>query len=157
MTTTASTGAGGGAEGSGPDTHFLDFELHKVMYDEAESIVREAYRELLKDAVKQRLASRWGARITALAQLAADEAMADTDANFEIQAKIEARNAARQTLEDRIQAIIRDVDSEADAGGGPAKKVRRSKEVMSHARASGSIARPTVAALPRAAALVDPA
>jgi hypothetical protein len=67
----------------GPDTRFLDFELHKVMYDEAESIVREAYRELLKDAIKQRLQARWGARITALGQLAADEAMADADANFE--------------------------------------------------------------------------
>src|SRR5688572_18504251 len=59
--------------GGGPDTGFLDFELHKVMYDEAESIVREAYRELLKDAVKQHLSKTWGARITALAQLAADE------------------------------------------------------------------------------------
>jgi hypothetical protein len=92
----------------GPDTRFLDFELHKVMYDEAESIVREAYRELLKDAIKQRLQARWGARITALGQLAADEAMADADANFEIQARIEARNSARKSLEDRIQAIIRD-------------------------------------------------
>jgi hypothetical protein len=90
----------------GPDTRFLDFELHKVMFSEAESIVREAYRELLKDAVKQRLQMRWGARIKALAELAADEAMNDADANFEIQAKIEARNAARRSIEDRIQAII---------------------------------------------------
>jgi hypothetical protein len=106
--------------GDGPDTRFLDFELHKVMYSEAESIVREAYRELLKDAVKQRLQTRWGARITALAELAADEAMADADANFEIQARIEARNAARRSLEDRIQAIIRDdgaAESRNDDGG----------------------------------------
>lgn len=102
--------------GGGPDTRFLDFELHKVMYGEAESIVREAYRELLKDAVKQRLQVRWGARITALAELAADEAMADADANFEIQARIEARNAARRSVEDRIQAIIR---GEPEAAGDP--------------------------------------
>jgi hypothetical protein len=101
--------------GGGPDTRFLDFELHKVMYGEAEAIVREAYRELLKDAVKQRLQVRWGARIRALAELAADEAMADADASFEIQARIEARNAARRSVEDRIQAIIRD-DGASEAG-----------------------------------------
>lgn len=94
--------------GGGPDTRFLDFELHKVMYGEAESIVREAYRELLKDAVKQRLQTRWGARITALAELAADEAMADADASLDIQARIEARNAVRRGVEERILAIIRD-------------------------------------------------
>jgi hypothetical protein len=104
-------------DGGGPDTRFLDFELHKVMYSEAESIVREAYRELLKDAVKQRLQTRWGARIIALAELAADEAMADADANFEIQARIEARNAARRSIEGRIQAIIRD-DGAAEPRSG---------------------------------------
>jgi hypothetical protein len=108
-----------GAEGGGPDTRFLDFELHKVMYSEAESIVRESYRELLKDAVKQRLQARWGARITALAELAADEAMADADANFEIQARIEARNAARRSVEDRIQAILADEPGHAQAKDEP--------------------------------------
>jgi hypothetical protein len=110
----------GAERGGGPDTRFLDFELHKVMYSEAETVVREAYRELIKDAIKQRLQSRWGARITALAHLAADEAMADTDANFEIQARIEARNAARRSLEDRIQAIIRAEGLEAgDSDAAP--------------------------------------
>lgn len=114
----------GGDNHGGPDTRFLDFELHKVMYDEAESIVREAYRELLKDAAKQRLQARWGERIAALANLAADEAMADADANFQIQALIGARNDARRSLEDRIQAIIArdeggdDGDDADDAGDG---------------------------------------
>lgn len=103
--------------GNGPNTQFLDFELHKVMYDEAESIVREAYRELLKDAIKQRLLARWGGRITALANLAADEAMADADANFQIQALIEARNAAHADLEQRIQAIIRQGENEGASEG----------------------------------------
>jgi hypothetical protein len=96
-----------GQQGGGPDTGFLDFELHKVMFDEAESIVREAYRELLKDAAKQRLEARWGDRITALANLAVDEAMADADANLEIQALIEARNEARRGIDARVQGIIR--------------------------------------------------
>jgi hypothetical protein len=111
---------GDGPEGGrGPDTSFLDFELHKVMYDEAESIVRKAYRELLEDAVKERLREVWGERITALANLAADEAMADADANFQIQALIEARNDARRGLEDRIQAIIHSEEpGEAPEPGG---------------------------------------
>lgn len=105
------------AHGGGPNTDFLDFELHKVMYDEAESIVREAYRELLKDAIKQRLQARWGGRITALANLAADEAMADADANFQIQALIESRNAAHADVEQRIQAIIRQDENEGASEG----------------------------------------
>ncbi|PRQ05212.1 hypothetical protein [Enhygromyxa salina] len=114
-----------GSRGNGPDTGFLDFELHKVMFDEAESLVREAYRELIKDAAKRRLEQRWGERITALANLAVDEAMADADANLQIQALIEARNQARQSLDARVQGIVRgessaiadppDPDADADA------------------------------------------
>ncbi|KIG14429.1 hypothetical protein DB30_06772 [Enhygromyxa salina] len=96
-----------GSRNGGPDTSFLDFELHAVMFDEAESIVREAYRELLKDAAKRHLEQHWGDRITALANLAVDQAMADADANLAIQALIEARNQARRGLEDRVQGIIR--------------------------------------------------
>jgi hypothetical protein len=113
-----------GPQGGGPDTGFLDFELHKVMFDEAESIVREAYRELLKDAAKRRLETHWGERITALANLAVDEAMADADANLEIQALIEARNQARRGLDARVQGIIRgesaDADADVDADPEPA-------------------------------------
>jgi len=99
-------GEGGGGGGGGPDTGFLDFELHKVMYDEAEAIVREAYRELVKDAAKRRMQEVWGARIEALATLAVDEAMADADANLKIQALIESRNDAKRKLEQQVQAII---------------------------------------------------
>ncbi|PRP91234.1 hypothetical protein ENSA5_57090 [Enhygromyxa salina] len=105
-------------QGGGPNTSFLDFELHKVMYDEAESIVREAYRELLKDAAKRRLEQRWGDRIAALANLAVDEAIADADANFEIQAQIEARNEAQRSIEERIQTIIRG-RADADEADSP--------------------------------------
>jgi len=102
----------------GPDTRFLDLELDKVMYDEAESIVREAYRELLKDAAKIRMQEVWGQRIAELAYLAVDEAMADNDASFKIQAIIAARNEAKQALEDKIQAIIGDVgEGDEDEGG----------------------------------------
>ena len=95
-----------GGGGKGPDTNFLDFELDKVMYEEATSVVREAYRELLKDAAKRHIQATWGKRIEALAQLAVDEALADTAANFVVQAQIAARNEAKRALEDKVKAII---------------------------------------------------
>ena len=109
---------GGGGDG-GPNTQFLDFELDKVMYDEAESVVREAFRELLKDAAKRRVQEVWGQRIEALARLAVDEALADNDANFAIQAQIAARNDAKRALEDKIKSIIN--GSEGDAAEGEAE------------------------------------
>ena len=111
-------GGGKSGGGGGPDTSFLDFELHKVMYDEAEAIVREAYRELVKDAAKRRMQEVWGARIEALATLAVDEAMADADANLEIQALIESRNDAKRKLEQQVQAII---GGESSGGSGEAE------------------------------------
>ena len=47
--------------GSG-DTRFLDLEISKVLYNEAEGVTREAFRELLKDAAKERLRERFGDR-----------------------------------------------------------------------------------------------
>lgn len=93
---------GGGA----PDTQFLDLELSKVLFGEADSITREAFRELLKDAAKRRLLERWGQRITALAELAVDELIADAEANLEIEARIAARTQARAQLDDRVAAIL---------------------------------------------------
>lgn len=103
------------AEG-GPDTGFLDLELSKVMYAEAEAVTREAFRELLKEAAKRRLLERWGDRITALADLAVDELIDDAEANLEIEARIATRNHARQTVEDRVGAIL-SRNSNADESG----------------------------------------
>lgn len=107
-----------GDNGGGPNTEFLDFELDKVMYDEAESVVREAFRELLKDAAKRRVQEVWGQRIEALARLAVDEALADNAANFAIQAQIAARNDAKRALEDKVKSIISGDDPAEDPGEG---------------------------------------
>jgi hypothetical protein len=101
-------------EGQGPDTRFLDFELDKVMFQDAESLVREAFRELLKDDIKARLRERWNDRIKALAELATDELIADVEANFEIQARIEARNEARKDIDARVRAIVLGKPAQAD-------------------------------------------
>jgi histone H3/H4 len=89
-----------------PDTGFLDLEISKVLFSEAEAVTREAYRELLKEAAKRRLQERWGDRITALATLAVDELLDDVDANLAIEAQISARKQARQTIEDRVGTIL---------------------------------------------------
>jgi hypothetical protein len=90
----------------GPDTRFLDFEISKVLFSEAEGVARDAFRELLKEAAKRRLQERWGDRIEALANLAIDGLLDDAAANFEIEAKIAARNQARQALDDRVSEIL---------------------------------------------------
>jgi histone H3/H4 len=110
----------------GPDTRFLDLEISKVLFSEADGVTREAFRELLKEAAKRRLQERWGDRITALANLAIDELLEDVAANSEIEAKIAARNEARRTLEDRVSEILARPasagESDPETGKGRAKK-----------------------------------
>jgi hypothetical protein len=104
--------------GGGSDTRFLDLELSKVLFDQAESITREAFRELLAEAAKQHLRERWGERIHALAVLAVDELIADAEANLEIEAQIAARTQAREGLDARVAAILgRPTREDADAEG----------------------------------------
>lgn len=96
-----------GGDGGGPQSGgFLDLEISKVLFAEAEGVTREAFRELLKDAAKREFQARWGERIDALAKLAVDELLTDIAANLEIEAKIAARSAAREGLDDRVQAIF---------------------------------------------------
>jgi histone H3/H4 len=111
-------------ERGGPDTRFLEFELSKVLFSEAEGVAREAFRELLKEAAKRRLQERWGDRISALANLAIDELIEDAAANFEIEAKIAARNQARRALEDRVSEILArpaGASESGDASDAPAE------------------------------------
>jgi hypothetical protein len=107
----------------GPDTSFLDLEMSKVLYSEAETVTREAYRELLKEAAKRHLEARWGDRISALAKLAVDELIDDAEASLAIEAQIEARNHSRQAVEDRvseIMAMTSSGDQSDDANDDPA-------------------------------------
>jgi histone H3/H4 len=100
----------------GPDNGFLDLEISKVMYSEAEGITREAFRELLKEAAKRRLLERWGDRITALANLAVDELLDDVAANLEIEARIGARNHARKAVEERVTEILARAPGASESG-----------------------------------------
>jgi hypothetical protein len=92
--------------GGGPDTDFLDLELSKVMYSEAEAATRAAFRELLEESAKRRLQERWGDRIDALAKLAVDQLIADAEVNLEIEVKIGERNRARRGVEEQLGEIL---------------------------------------------------
>jgi len=98
-----------GGHGSS-DTRFLDLEISKVMYGEAESVTREAFRELLKDAAKARIREVFGDRIDALAHTAVDELLADVEANLDIESRVKERHERRGDLEARLRAVFRGND-----------------------------------------------
>ncbi|EDM75624.1 hypothetical protein PPSIR1_00235 [Plesiocystis pacifica SIR-1] len=105
-----------GGGGGGGNTDFLDLEISKVLYSEAEGVTREAFRELLKDAAKRQWQARFGDQIDALAKLAVDELLADVTTNLEIEAKIAARQAAREGVDAKVSALLGG-DSGSDADG----------------------------------------
>ncbi len=88
------------------DTRFLDLEISKVLFDEAEGITRKAFRDLLEEAAKRHWQARYGQRIDALAKLAVDELIADIEANQRIEATIADRKRSRGDLDARVQAIL---------------------------------------------------
>jgi hypothetical protein len=92
--------------GSRNDTGFLDLEISKVLFDEAEGITRKAFRALLEEAAKRQFQARFGDRIEALAKLAVDELLADVEANLQIEATLTARQRDKAGLDARVQAIL---------------------------------------------------
>lgn len=93
-------------DGSGPDTRFLQLEMSKVMYGEAEAVTRPAFRALLLEAAKDRLRERFGDKITALAQIAVDELLDGVHASFEIEARIQQQGEERSPSRDRVRELL---------------------------------------------------
>lgn len=102
--------------GSGPDTRFLQLEMDQVLYDEAESVAKDALRALLLDAARARLQQRFGDKIAGLAELAADELMADIVTSLNIEAHIEHRNRERGRLRERLSDIFRSRGESGESG-----------------------------------------
>ena len=96
--------------GGGSDTRFLQLEMSQVLYGEAESVTRQAFRELLVEAAKTRFRERFGAKIAGLAQLAVDELMHDVRSSLDIEARIQERNQERSRTKDRLREIFADRD-----------------------------------------------
>ena len=99
--------------GSNQDTRFLDLEMSKVLYDEAQQVTRKAFRELLLDAAKKRFTERFGDQIEGLAGLAVDELVDDMFANLEIERLI----ASRARRDKDVAKKVRDILSGGDDGG----------------------------------------
>lgn len=92
--------------GPGPDTRFLQLEMSQVLLGEAESVTRDAMRELLRDAAKDRLRERFGDQLRALAELAVDELLDDIFASLEVEKQIRARAEQRSERDDRLRRIL---------------------------------------------------
>jgi len=100
-------GPGGGDRRGPPDTSFLNLEMSRVMYGEAQQLAREAGRAILREAIEARLRERLGDRIAELARLAADELADDILANLDIEARIAERRDAREDLDARLRDALR--------------------------------------------------
>ncbi|MBI3783159.1 MAG: hypothetical protein HY270_07145 [Deltaproteobacteria bacterium] len=92
----------------GGDTRGLQLEMSQVLHSEAESVTREAFRQLLLDAAKERWRERFGDKITALANLAVDELMEDMLYSLDVERRIQQRNEDRADPNDQLHAIFAD-------------------------------------------------
>lgn len=112
--------------GGGPDTNFLQLEMSQVLYGEAQSVTRRAFRELLVEAAKARWRERFGDEIAGLAELAVDELMNDVLSSLDIEARIQGRQQERGRTQDRVRDLFakRVAEHEGDArtGGAPRRE-----------------------------------
>lgn len=119
--------------GEGADTRFLQLEMSRVLYSEAEGVTKQAFRELLLEGAKAHLRARFGETITRLAQMATDELLADIEASLEVEDQIQRRHESDGSPPDRLREALgrkRSDRSEPPAerkGGGaaPSRKRRR--------------------------------
>ena len=96
----------GGERGPGPDTRFLQLEMSQVLYAEAETVARPAFRDLLLEAAKDRLRERFGEEITALAHLAVDDLLTGVEASFEIEARIQQHSGEQRQPNERLRQLF---------------------------------------------------
>jgi hypothetical protein len=130
-------GPDGGSDGDrgprdrqGPDTRFLQLEMSRVLYSEAEGVTKQAVRELLLEAAKDRLRDRFGDTITRLAQLATDELLADIEASLDVEEQIQRRHEPDGSPADRVRDALGRKRSErarpaAERKSAAARKRRR--------------------------------
>jgi len=109
----------GGGRGPDPDTRFLQLEMSKLLYAEAESVTRQAIRELLLEKAKARVRERFGDQITGLAQLAVDELLHDISASLDIEARIRERSRDDEGRGERLSDILGAGRQGADADETP--------------------------------------
>jgi hypothetical protein len=107
--------------GGGSDTRFLQLEMSRVLYQEAEDVTRPAFRELLREAAKDHLRARFGDTISRLAQLAVDELLIDIEANLDIEDQIQRRRESAGTDDRLREALARRGSARAPSPAAPKK------------------------------------
>jgi hypothetical protein len=108
----------------GSDTRFLQLEMSRVLYAEAEGVAKPAFRELLLDAAKTHLQARFGEEITRLAQLAIDELLIDIEASLDVEDQIQRRGESSGGAHDRVRKALGRKRSERDQPSGEHKERR---------------------------------
>jgi hypothetical protein len=93
-----------GREGS--DTRFLQLEMSRVLYAEAQGVTKRALRELLLDAAKAHLRERFGETITRLAELAIDELLTDIEASLDVEDQIQRRGEGYGSTPERLREVL---------------------------------------------------
>ncbi len=116
----------------GSDTRFLQLEMSRVLYAEAEDVTRPAFRELLLEAAKDHLRARFVATITRLAQLAVDELLIDVEASLDVEDQIQRRRASGGT-DDRVREALARTRSDT-AAPAPERKQGRAASASGRRR-----------------------
>ena len=88
------------------DTRFLQLEMSRVLYAEAEGVTKQAFRELLLEGAKAHLRDRFGETITRLAQLATEEFLADIEASLDVEDQIQRRRESGGSPPDRLREAL---------------------------------------------------
>jgi len=115
----------GGPEG----TQFLDLEISRVLFGEAENLAREAVRDLLRESLRDRLRERLGTRLEALAHVAADALAEEVEANLGIESIIRDQSAKKRDIEERLRAALSlgEQPRRPHPSGGERAKPRRTR------------------------------
>ena len=115
--------------GPGPTgTEFLDLEMSRVLYGEAEGLAREAVRDILRGALQERLRARLGNRLEAIAHLAADALADEVEANLGIERIVRSQGERKRDVEERLRiALTREEGPPAPAPPAPRSAPRRTR------------------------------
>lgn len=109
--------------GSDANTRFLQLEMSRVLYAEAEEVAKPALRELLLEAAKEHLRARFGDRIARLARLAVDELVSDIEASLDVEEQIRRRRDSGDP-DDRVREALARTRSEPGAASAERKQSR---------------------------------
>ena len=110
----------------GSDTRFLQLEMSRVLYGEAQGVTKQAFRELLLDAAKDHLRKRFGPTITRLGELATEELLGDIEASLDIEDQIQRHQDSPGGTPDQVREALARSRSARREAPAPRKEGRAS-------------------------------